>query len=786
MIRSYLKTTLRAIQRSPLSSFINIFGLATALGVAIMVYAFIDLDLSIDQFHENKKEIYLATSYLNRNGEVGHHGIVPAPYAAILQNDFPQISQVVRVERRSGILKSGPNVFNQSFSFVDPEFLELFTFPLAYGQKEALETPNQIILSHNAAVKYFGEENALGKSMTFDFEGRKFSFEVAGVAQEFPRRSSLNFEVLVNFGQLEVIDPDYSLSDWSRFLDAVYIRTSDPQSVAQVERSVQQHIKTQNAVQKDWPATAFSFVPWTDLFVQAEDMSSVMTGEGDSVARIVLSVIGAFVLVLAVFNYINIAIVSATKRLKEIGVRKVMGGTRKALVFQFLVENIVLTLLALVFGFILAITLLIPGFDRLFDVGLDFHTNQPELWIFLLVLVVSTGLLSGAYPALYISRFNAVNIFRGSLKFGGKNILTKIFLTFQYILALIAVVGGILFTQNTAFQKDRDWGYDQSRVISAFVGDATQVKQLTNALQQNPRVESVSASMGHLNRSTSNKIVQVIDQKYDIPCLIVDHNYLETLGLKLLEGRNFDAQRENDYQNVLVNQKMARLLNPEKALGESFRIDSLTYRVAGVVEDFHQWSFYDPIKPMIIMLAKEEQYRYFSMKVNEGSLTSAYEDLEKTWAKLFPDKPFDGYYQASSLDWYFRNIEGHSRLMQYVATICILLSCLGLYGLVSLNVASRVREFSIRKALGARLKNLVYVINKQFAVFLIIALILGIPISYYLLTMLFDSVYAVHVPITWLPFSLALAVVILMVALTISSQVRKVMTTSPTEGLRSE
>ena len=167
MIRSYLKTTLRAIQRSPLSSFINIFGLATALGVAIMVYAFIDLDLSIDQFHENKKEIYLATSYLNRNGEVGHHGIVPAPYAAILQNDFPQISQVVRVERRSGILKSGPNVFNQSFSFVDPEFLELFTFPLAYGQKEALETPLSVI----NPVTYFAGVTSKAKFIALLFSG---------------------------------------------------------------------------------------------------------------------------------------------------------------------------------------------------------------------------------------------------------------------------------------------------------------------------------------------------------------------------------------------------------------------------------------------------------------------------------------------------------------------------------------------------------------------------------------------------------------------------------------
>lgn len=786
MIRSYLKTTLRTIQKSPLSSFINIFGLATALGVAIMVYAFIDLDLSMDQFHENKEEIYLATSYLDRSGDVRHHGIVPAPYAEVLRNDFPQISQVVRLERRSGILKSGLNVFNETFTFVDPDFLNMFTFPLASGNKKALEQPNKIILSHNTAIKYFGEENPVGKAMTFDFEGNKYTFEVAGVAEEFPRRSSLSFNVLVNFGQLEIIDTDYKLSDWSHFLDAVYIRTGDEKNIDQIASSVQQYVQVQNEVQKDWPATEFSFISWTSLFVAAEDMSSVMTGQGDSIARVVLTVIASFVLVLAVFNYINIAIVSATKRLKEIGVRKVMGGTRKALVFQFLTENVVLTLFALFLGFILAITVLIPGFDKLFDVGMDFHYDQPRLWLFLLILVIFTGLLSGAYPALYISNFSAINIFRGRLKFGGKNRLTKVFLTFQYILAMIAVVGGILFTQNTQFQKARDWGYDQNNVISAFINNDTEVKQLMNAMNQNPKVENMAGSYTQINQNTSRQIIEVIDKKHDIQTMLVDANYIETFGLNLLEGRNFDKQRENDFQNVLVNEKMAKLLNPEGALGEQFKMDSLNYTVVGILEDFHQWSFFDPIEPMIVRLAKEDQYRYISLKVANGTLQSSFEDLKTTWAELFPEKPFNAYYQETSLDWYFRNIEGHSRLMQYVAAICIMLSCLGLYGLVSLNVASRVKEFSIRKALGAGLKNLIYVINKQFVIFLSIALIIGIPLSYMLMTSLFDQVYAIHVPITWLPFSIALVLVVIMVGITISSQVRKVMKTSPTEGLRSE
>ena len=787
MLKSYLKTTLRTIRRNPLTSFINIFGLAVALGCAIMVYAYVDLDLTTDQFHENRNEIYMATSHLNRSGTEGHHGIVPIPYAEVLRNDYPQIDQVVRVESRNGVLKAGMKVFNEGFTFVDPEYLEMFSFPLEMGNAESLKEPNKIILSKNAAIRYFGDTNPIGEAMTFDFGNSKYTFEVAGVAKKFPIKSSMGFNVLANFDQLEIIDPNFKLQDWSRFLDATFIRLKNATDIATITESVQQYVAVQNEVQRDWPATRFEFMPWTDLFMEGENMKSTITGETDSLGRLVLSIIGIFILILAVFNYINIAIVSATKRLKEIGVRKVMGGSRKSLIFQFLSENVVMTLFALVLGFILAITLLIPGFDKLFDMGMDFDLSQPSLWLFLVVLVTFTGLVSGAYPALYISNFNVVNIFRGRLKFGGKNRLTKSFLTFQYILAIIAVVAGIVFTQNTAYQKDRDWGFDEQILISANIGEPQEVKQLMNAMAQNPNVVSLAPSRHHINRWHGQKIVETNDGlKRDIMTFEVGPGYVETMGLEIIAGETFKEDSEADFKNVVINETMARVLNPNGVLGEKFRIDSLEYTVIGVVKDFHQWSFFEPIEPMIIKRVKEERYSYLTMQVTPGQTKKAYEDLEAQWSALFPENPFGGFYQESTLQWYFYQIEGHGKLMQYVAGLCIILSCLGLYGLVSLNVASRTKEFSIRKALGANLTNLVGVINRQFVVFLTIALVLGIPLSYVLMEALLDAVYAYYKPLTFIPFAVALVLVVAMVFLTVSSQVKKVMTTSPTEGLRSE
>lgn len=787
MFKSYLKTTLRTIRRSPLSSFINIFGLAMALGVAILVYAFVDMDLTTDQFHENRSEIYMATSHLSRSGKQAEYGITPIPYAERLINDFPQIKQVIRVEQHGGVLKAGLKVFNERFDFVDPEYLDMFTFPLKWGDKTDLNEPNKIILSENTAIKYFGEANPLGETMTFDFGETKYTFEVAGVAEKFPAKSSMRFSVLVNFNQLEVIETKFNISDWSRFLDATFIRVENPEDIATITNVVQQYVAIQNEAQKDWPAASFDFQPWTTVYMEGEEIRDTVTGSADPLGRLVLTIIGIFILVLAVFNYINIAIVSATKRLKEIGVRKVMGGTRKSLVLQFLSENVIMTVGALFLGLILAVTVLIPGFDKLFDIGFDFDISQPELWVFLMVLVVFTGLASGAYPALYISKFNAVNIFRGRLKFGGKNRLTKVFLTFQYILAVIAVVGGILFTQNTAYQKDRDWGYNQSSTLSANMTSGDEVMQLMAKMEQNANVVNIAASTHHIGRTQSRKIIKTPDSRsFDLATFEVGPDYIETMGLELLEGRSFDQTRKADFQNVLVNETLGKTLDPNGVLGSTFKIDSLTYTVVGVIKDFHDESFFEPIEPMIIKLAQEDRYRYLSIQVANGKLKSTYDELAAAWAGLFPEKPFRGFYQESTLQWYFYQIEGHGKLMQYVAGLCIILSCLGLYGLVSLNVASRVKEFSIRKALGANLKNLVVVINKQFVVFLLIALILGIPLSYLLMQTLFDAVYAYYKPLTAIPFVFALFMVVLMVFITVSSQVKKVMNSSPTEGLRSE
>ncbi len=787
MLKSYIKTTLRVIRRSPLSSFINIFGLAMAIGCSIMVYTFVDYDLTTDQYHENKDNIFLSTMKIDRNGRVMRFGITPIAYGEQLLTDFPQIDRMVRLESRSGVVKSGAHVFNERISFTDDGFFDMFSFPLKWGNKDALSDPSKIIISENVSIKYFGQENPIGETMTFDFgnDTRK-SYEIAGVAQKFNYKASLRFNILTNFENIQTADLNFDVADWSNFLDATFLQLKNPENIHTIAGQLDKYVPIQNEVQKDWPAQSFGFEPWTTLYLNGEDINNNINGDSDPLARMVLTIIGIFIMTLAIFNYINIAIVSATKRLKEIGVRKVMGGKRKSLIFQFLAENVILTLFALVIGFITAITFFVPGFDALFTIGLEFPYQDPRLWMFLAVLVIFVGLASGAYPAIYISSFNAVNIFRGSLRFGKKNPMTKIFLTIQFILSCITVAGGIMFTQNSNYQKERDWGYTQEQVLVAQAPDAVTFERLKNVMVQDPNVIMHSGSQGHLTRGMNSRIIELLDRKVEVRSMDIDHNYITTLGIRMKSGRDFEENRETDKTRVIVNEMMAKILDPNDALDKTFKLDSIEYTVIGVVQNYHHWSFNNDIEPTFLRLVDDKNQRYLSLKVREGSAAQTFEKLEAEWAGILPQTPFNGFFQDQRFDNYFEEIKGHGKILSAVAILAVILSCLGLYGLVSLNLTSRIKEFSIRKVLGAQFGNIVKVINKQFMLFLIIALIIGGPVSFYLMKSLMDEIYSFYMPLTAAPIMLTFGVVIFMVVITISSQVRKVVKANPTDGLRSQ
>ncbi len=752
----------------------------------MIVYSFMEFDYTIDDFHENKHEVYLTTFYVDRDGTERQFGLSPTPLGAMLEKDFTHIKKVCRVEDFGTIMKYEDKVFNQTVRYADPEFLEMFTFPLKWGQASSLEDMNSIIFSEQMSIKYFGDENPVGKNILLKFGDRRKTFTISGVAEPFPLAHAIDFDFLVNFENIYTTHPDYDLNNWRGFVNATLIQVENPTDLQVIEEGMEKYRTLQNGVREDWPISKFEFVKLADLHNRSGDISSDISSGVEDEARLILPIIGMFMLLLACFNYINIAIVSAAKRLKEIGVRKVIGANRRLVIIQFIAENIFVTLFALILGVLIGAFVFLPWFNNLFNINLGLRLTDANLWIFLGSILLFSGIASGIYPAFYIAKFEVVKIFKGSVQFGKKNPLTKIFLGFQLILACITITCGVIFTQNTTYQAKRDWGWQPDSFIYIRVPDQSAYDKLSSAMMQNSNVEDVYGSRNHLGRSSITRVIDTPERQYEITEIAVDANYTEAMGLELIDGRLFRDRFESDKQAVVANELMVQSMELKDPIGSIFKIDSVQYEIIGVVKDFHLYSFYSEIRPTMFRVAEEEDYRYLSIKVMGGKEEETYKDLEAKWAEFYPEDPFNGGYQEDVFEFYFEEIGNHAKFMKAVAFIAVMLAALGLYGLVTLNVTGRVREFSIRKVLGAELANIASNITKQYVLLFAIALSLGAPISFFLMEALMDAVYEYHIPMTVSGVMIAVVLLIFVLLATVSTQVGKVSKANPVDGLKVE
>lgn len=788
MFKNYFKTSFRTLMKNPLSSFINVFGLSVAIGICLLVYTFMEYDYSIDQFHKNKNEIYLTTFFAARDGAIQQYGTAPRPLGELLLQDFAQVKKMCRVEDRSVVLKYDDNVFQENVRYADPAFLEMFTFPLKWGTASSLADLNTIILSEDMAVKYFGDQNPVGRDMLVIFNDQiKKTFTVGGVAATFPKSRDIEFGFLINFENIRVTELSYDINDWSKFLNATLIQVKSPDDLKAIERRMEKYRVLQNAAQPDWAVTAFAFEPLVTLHERAANIKDGIVHDYNVEGRIGMPIIAIFMIVLACFNYINIAIVSAAKRLKEIGVRKVIGANRVKVMVQFLTENIVVTSLALVIGIAFCFFIFMPWFVQFTGWALELRLLNRNLWMFLFALVFVTGIVSGIYPAFYISRFDAVRIFKGSLQFGKKNPLTKVFLAVQLVLACITITAGVVFTQNNNFQNNRSWGYNQKHALYIHVPDKATFDRMYAALVNLPQVESVAGSADHLGRTASSSILHsTTNQSYEVNQFAVDADYIHTMELQLIEGRTFRKDSETDKQALIVNETFVEQLNLDKPIGQSFEIDSVKYEVVGVLKDFHTKDFFSKVRPTVLKLAAKDDYRYLSLRVKEGVVETTHKAVQAVWAEIYPEIPFQGGYQEDVWSNYFDSVDRSEQFNKVIASIAVLLAGLGLYGLVTLNVSGRQKEFSIRKTLGAGIRNIASVILKQYAVLMIISLIIGAPVSYWFTKAYLDMLFAYPMPVGYSGIVIALIILVLILLTVVATQIRKVLKLNPVDGLKVE
>jgi hypothetical protein len=520
MLNNYFKVSFRGLMKNPVNSFINVFGLAVAIGLCVFAYAFSRWTYNTDQFHKNKHNVYLTTFFANRDGVDQQYGTTPRPLGEMLRDDFAQIKKVCRVEDRSVVMKHRDNVFHERVRYVDPEFLEMFTFPLKWGAVESLKDVNSIILSEAMSEKYFGEENPIGQTilMIYGQEQSKV-FKVTGVAAEFPNARTIAFNFLINFENFRTTEPAYNFHDWNAFVNATFIQVDDPAGLASIQAKMGKYKSLQNeAVKEDWAISSFAFEPLATLHWESEHIKDDISRSSKSNFVSILFMVGIAVLMLllASSNYINIAIATAAKRLKEIGVRKSIGATRKIVIVQFLAENVVLTFLALIVGVILGYAFFIRGFEKLWSFNMEFSFADASLWLYLITVVLVTSVVSGIYPALYISRFHVTAILKGTVKFGQRNPLTKAFLCIQLAFVCVVITMSVMFAQNSEYLANRGWGYNSFEVLYAKVPDQSSFEELSAIMTRNPNVVSVSGSAHHVGKSHLPTVLHFPDRDYEV------------------------------------------------------------------------------------------------------------------------------------------------------------------------------------------------------------------------------------------------------------------------------
>lgn len=784
MFKNYIKVGFRNLTKHWVTSSINIFGLAIGIGCAITTFIFVDSQTHMDSFHENRNNIYQVINMVNDENKLEMWGDAPLLLGPALKDKYPSIERMARVEYRSGNVRQGKNVFSESIMFVDPDFLQMFDFPIRFGNKSVLNQKESIVINDKIATKYFGDEDPMGKTISIKHSnGQVKSYFVGAVLGHVPFDASFRPQILIpisNFFDFK-LQENYS---WKYLTDAVFIQTKLGSSP--LDYDMEEFKTLQNATDSKWPIEQFEFIALKDLYLRAYEIKGSIAMSGDPSGRLVLGIIAVLLLILACFNYMNISVASATKRIKEIAMRKVMGSARRNIINQFLLENLVLCGFALILGIALSYYVFLPG-SKIVNPEMEIpfrFSSLPTMIGFLTALLVVVGLASGAYPALYISKFEPVNIFSGSQKFGNKSLFSKVLLTFQLFFAITTVVACFVYADHAFNVSKTDWGYNPEGVISVRVSDKSEFQKLKSIALKNPSVKSVAGSYGHVGVFDPMTKLDYLNNQFRIVRYKVDAEYFDTNNLRLKEGRFFDQESERN--SIVINEKFAKKMGWDNPLNESIVYDSIRRNVVGVVKDFHYDFFYSEIYPVIFLSGKEGNFRYVSIKTDSKNELEVDDYLANAWQNISPNDPYKRKFQTDVFDTSFKNTEATTTIFLFISVVALLLASLGLFGLLSFNLQKRMKEYGVRKVLGANAINIAKLANKEYFWSLFTSFLIGAPLGYGLMNQLITSFSLDSASVSITPIVAAIIIILVTFAITVSSQIWKATRVNPAEILRSE
>jgi putative ABC transport system permease protein len=791
MLRNYLLITFRNLLKNRVFTLINIIGLGIALSVCIVAFFNHMFNYEFDRQNVNFDKIYRVNSLRDMQGREQEYGVVPATLGLEAKKEIPGIEKSARLATSGSTVKRGVDVFPSEISYVDPEFLDIFTFPILLGEQKAIEKQGNVLLSSKMANTLFGSEYPVGKSISvFNNRDREFTYTVGGVFADCPDNSSFRLDILTHFDNFMLMF-DVRDADWKFNTAAMFIEVSDKSALKSITNSLKSFAPVQNEARKDFKITRFVLIPLKDVGSNSRvTWSSSLFPALHPAAIISPPVMALFILLIACFNFANTSISTFSKRLKEIGLRKTFGGQRRQLVTQFMFETVIICSLAL-FVAILFAEFLVPAYSSLWSymsIELTF-TKYAVFWLFLVLLLLLTGFIAGVYPALFVSSFNPVSIIKGGTLFSGSGKLSSVLLMLQFTISIMALVMGMVFAKNARYQETVDLGYDRKNIIVVPV-PVEYYTSYRNEILSNPKVIAAEGTQVHIGFGAYRRPIKDEVKQLEVDIMDIGPLYAQTMGLHLVEGRLFDQTRvaaDRTNGSIIVNQKLVDNFGWKDAIGHTLTLyDTTKFTVVGVVKDFYLRGIWQKVEPVLMRLSGLDQYGIIAVRAREADLPEVLGDLNLKWKNMGSNNIFGGMLQEDTMR-EGKNINGSiMKVNIFLAITAALLSLIGMYNLVSLDILRRTKEMGIRKINGAPVSLIMYLVSKKFLVVLGLASLLGCAGGYYMSIMLLDSIWDYFVDIKIGLLIMAASVMIVATILTIVFKIARAAMMNPIVSLRYE
>ena len=822
MYRNYFKIALRNFTKQPFFTFLNTFGLAIGMAGGILIALFIYDELNYDTMFPDVDRVYRLNIDNQTNGEYSEYATSPSPMAAVLLADCPQVEKLTRFKLVERALIRRPdavlNVKEDDVTGADTLLFEMFGLKLLQGDtKTALKEPNTLVLTASAARKHFGEENALGQSLLLNDEDL---YIVTGVVEDMPKNSFLRnhniFLSLPSFEDAESIawntwsfptfvklKPHTKLEDFQAFLDTVKDRYLIPWAMTFVPgltvESAREAEKTSGNFMR------FNTTALTDIHLYSSDRRGEFSPNSDIENVYIMSFIGLFLIVLACVNFMNLSTAHSLKRAKEVGIRKTLGSNRLGLIRQFLTESAMISLLSLALAVFIALIAL-PFFNALAGKSLVIPYQQLAFWILLALAGLVLGLLSGGYPAFFMSRFIPSKVLKGRSGSAGGGSVRNALVVFQFAISVFLIVSTLVVYQQVNYIRNKDLGFQKEQVLvidnlravgnqsQAFKDGVKQLSQVTNvSLSSYLPTPSKRGSVtyfieGAMDNESFNSENALIIEQWDI-----DQDYLPTLDLEIVAGRNFDQRYGTDSTGLLLNETTVAMLGttPEKAIGMRLTTDfhrpdkeNMEYlTVIGVVKNFHYETLRNKIDALSFILKGDADKML--VRLGNENFTKSISNIEQQWSKLAPGQPFSYYFMDESFnDTYKAELRLGSIFITFTF-LSLFIACLGLFGLAAFNAEKRTKEIGIKKVLGASANLITYQLSLDFLKLVAIAIIVSLPISWYVMNKWLEG-FSYRMEMSWWIFVAAALLAIFISILTVSYQSIKAAIVNPVNSLRSE